>query len=178
MERVESVELPALVPGQVVGLEGEAGLGMTRLGLSLLAGPSGVGMVVAIDVRGWLSPLAAWEVGVLPDRLVVVRCEDRRLWPQVTAACLEGAAAVFAEIPRGVEDQHLRRLAALNRARRAALILRPLRGELPAGITHWRAKGAGVIWEGADRGHGRLDERYLSLQVSGKTIPLQAGRLA
>jgi hypothetical protein len=160
-----------LSPGKIVGLEGPAGLGLTRLGLSLLAVPSRVGTVVVIDVRGWFSPLAAWQVGVNPHRLVVVRCAERRLWTQVTAAVLEGVAAVYAEIPAGVGENDLRRLAALTRARKAGLALRPLRGSLPPGITHLRIRGSGVDWDGPDQGHGRLLERRLSMEVSGKSIP-------
>lgn len=172
---VERIPSLALSPGKIVGLEGPAGWGLTRLGLSLLAAPSQVGTVVTIDARGgWLSPLAAWEVGVKPGRLVVVRCADRRLWGQVTAAILEGVAAVYAEVPAGVGEHELRRLAALTRARKAGLALRPLRGQLPAGITHLRINGRGVSWEGADQGHGRLLERRLALEVSGKSLPWQA----
>ena len=160
-----------------MGLEGPAGWGLTRLGLSLLAAPSQVGTVVVIDVRGWFSPLAAWQVGVNRHRLVVVRCAERSLWPQVTAAVLEGVAAVYAEIPAGVGENDLRRLAALTRARKAGLALRPLRGSLPPGITHMRVRGSGVDWIGPDHGHGRLSGRQLSMEVSGKSIPLREVQL-
>ena len=166
-----------LSPGKIVGLEGPAGWGLTRLGLSLLATPSQMGTVAVIDVRGWFSPLAAWQVGVNPHRLVVVRCVERRLWTQVTAALLEGVAAIYAEIPAGVGENDLRRLAALTRARKAGLALRPLRGSLPPGIAHLRIKGSGVDWVGPDRGHGRLRGRRLSIEVSGKSTPLQEMRL-
>lgn len=162
-----------LSPGKIVGLEGPAGWGLTRLGLSLLAAPSQVGTVVVIDVRGWFSPMAAWQVGVNRHRLAVVRCSDRRLWPRVTAAVLEGVAAVYAEIPAGVGENDLRRLAALTRARKAALALRPLRGSIPPGITHMRVRGIGVDWAGPDQGHGRLIQRQLSMEVSGKSTPLR-----
>lgn len=162
-----------LSPGKIVGLEGPAGWGLTRLGLSLLAAPSQVGTVVVIDVRGWFSPLAAWQAGVNRHRLVVVRCAERRLWPQVTSAVLEGVAAVYAEIPAGVGENDLRRLAALTRARKAGLALRPLRGSLPPGITHLRVRGSGVDWIGPDQGHGRLLQRQLSMEVSGKSVPLR-----
>jgi hypothetical protein len=167
-----------LSPGKIVGLEGPAGWGLTRLGLSLLAVPSQVGTVVVIDVRGWFSPLAAWQVGVNRHRLVVVRCAERRLWAQVTAAVLEGVAAVYAEIPTGVGENDLRRLAALTRARKAGLALRPLRGALPPGITHMRVRGSGVDWVGPDQGHGRLRGRQLSMEVSGKSIPLREVQFA
>lgn len=167
-----------LSPGKIVGLEGPPGWGLTRVGLSLLAGPSQVGTVVAIDVRGWLSPMAAWEEGVMAHRLVVIRCDERRIWAQVTAAVLEGVAAVYAEVPSGVGESELRRLAALTRARRAGLALRPLRGQLPAGITHLRVRGMGVVWEGPDQGHGRLGSRRLSIELGGKSIPLQEVELS
>ncbi|MGQ0847664.1 MAG: hypothetical protein ACT4OP_00830 [Actinomycetota bacterium] len=173
-----AAETFSLQPGKIVGLEGPAGLGLTRLGLSLLAAPSRLGTVVALDVRGWLSPLAAWEVGVVPNRLVVVRCPDRRLWPRVVGAVLEGVAAVYAEVPIGVGDQELRRLAALTRARKAGLALRPIRGELPSGLTHLRVQGKGISWLGVNHGHGQLVERVLAIEVSGKSLPRQETTLA
>jgi hypothetical protein len=153
-------------PGRVTGLVGPPGYGLTRLGLASLSGHPG--MVAVVDVRGWLSPLAAWEVGLDPERLVVVRCGDRERWPSVTAALLEGLRAVYAEVPSGVPEPMLRRLGALARARRAALLLRPVRGDLPAGMAHLRLRGAGVAWEGTGAGHGRLTHRLLTLEASGK----------
>jgi hypothetical protein len=159
-----------LPPGRVVGLIGPAGSGLTRVGLSLLARPSRTSMVVTLDVRGWLSPLAAWEMGISPDRLVVVRCPDHRLWPQVAAALLEGVPAVYAEVPVGVRDQDLRRLAALARARRTGLVMRPLKGDLPAGVTHLRLRGRDLTWEGTAAGSGRLNHRRIRLEVSGTAV--------
>ncbi len=155
-------------PGRVMGLEGPPGYGLTRLGLAMLAGHDGT--VAVVDVRGWLSPLAAWEVGLSPERLVVVRCPDRSLWAQVTAALLEGVGAIYAEVPGGIAEQMLRRLGALARARRSALLLRPLRGGLPSGLAHLRLHGDGVAWEGVGDGHGRLSRRLLTLQAGGKGV--------
>jgi len=160
--------LLAVQPGRVMGLEGPPGCGLTRLGLSMLSGHPGT--VAAVDVRGWLSPLAAWESGVTPENLVVVRCPDRARWAQVTAALLEGLGAVYAEVPPGINDQLLRRLGALARARRSALLLRPLRGGLPAGLAHLRLQGEAVAWEGTGAGHGRLAQRLLTLRAGGKGV--------
>ena len=68
----------------MLGLIGGPGTGLTSLALALLA--TGTGMAAVVDVRGWLCPLAAWESGIAPERLVVVRCPERREWPQVTAS--------------------------------------------------------------------------------------------
>ena len=158
-----------LRPGHVTELLGIPGTGLTRLGLRLLAEPSQTAPVVALDTRGWISPAAAWEAGVAPESLVIVRCEDPALWPKVAAALLEGVNALYAEVPAGAREQDLRRLAALARARKAAVAMRPIgnRG-LPSGVAHLRLRALGVTWEGADRGHGRLGRRRLMLEASGK----------
>ena len=157
-----------LRPGWVMGLVGPLGYGLTGLGLAMLATPSKVGLVAMLDVRGWLSPPAAWEYGIDPERLVVVRCPDRRQWTAVTAALLEGLPALYAEVPIGIHERDLRRLAALARARRVALALRPLRGDLPEGVAHLRLRALGVDWGGVERGYGRLQRRQVLLEVSGK----------
>lgn len=158
----------ALEPGRIIGLTGSPGAGMTRLGLSLMADVSRLGPVAFVDTRGWFSPLSAWESGIEPDRLAVVRCHDNRRWPRVVAALVEGLGAVYAEVPSGVSDGMLRRLGALVRNRRRSLVLRPVRGGLPAGLAHLRLDARGVEWEGADAGHGRLTRRRLLLEASGK----------
>ena len=156
----------SLEPGRVLGLIGGPGTGLTRLALSLLAAQPG--MIAVVDVRGWLCPVAAWEVGIAPDRLVVVRCPDRSDWSKVTASLIEGFPAVYAEVPTHTTDADLRRLGALVRARKSALILHPVSGDLPAGVLHLRIEAESVRWEGADRGYGALLRRHLTLRASGK----------
>ena len=156
-------------PGHVTELLGIPGTGLTRLGLRLLAEPSQTSPVVALDTRGWISPAAAWETGVVPESLIIVRCDDPVIWPKVAAALLEGVNALYAEVPAGAREQDLRRLAALARARKAAVVMRPMstRG-LPGGVAHLRLRALGITWEGADQGHGRLGRRRLMLEASGK----------
>jgi hypothetical protein len=157
-----------LQPGRVIELAGVPGTGLTRLGLRLLAPPSLVGTVVALDSRGWISPEAAWETGVIPENLVIVRCDQAQIWPKVAAALLEGVRALYAEVPAGTKDQDLRRLAALARARKVLVAMRPLGDGLPPGVAHLRLRALGVTWEGADQGHGQLKRRRLVLEASGK----------
>lgn len=157
-----------LQPGRITELVGDPGTGLTRLGLKLLAPHSRVAPVVALDTRGWVSPEAAWETGVLAERFVVVRCDDPIVWPKVTAALLEGVRAMYAEVPSRVRDQDLRRLAALARARRVAVAMRSMNGGLPGGVAYLRLRALGITWEGANRGHGKLTRRRLVLEATGK----------
>ena len=156
--------------GRITELVGIPGTGLTRLGLKLLAPYSLMTPVVAMDSRGWISPEAAWESGVLAEHLVVVRCQDPLLWPKVTAALLEGMRAMYVEVPARVKDGDLRRLAALARARRVAVVMRSTGGGLPGGVSFVRLRALGVTWEGADRGHGRLTRRRLVLEATGKGV--------
>jgi hypothetical protein len=174
VSRAEKLELSEeshfldLHPGRVTELIGDPGTGLTRLGLKLIAPHSRVAPVVALDTRGWISPEAAWETGVIAERLVVVRCDDAVMWPKVAAALLEGVHAVYAEVPARIKEHDLRRLAALARARRVAVAMRSMGGRLPGGVAHLRLRALGVTWEGADRGHGRLTRRRLVLEATGK----------
>ena len=165
---VEANDLLALRPGRVIGLEGATGLGLTRLGFSMLAGAPPACRLVVVDVRGWICPLAAWEVGIDPEQLVVVRCDDAARWPRVVAALLDGVKAIYAEVPRGVREAMLWRLGAMVRSREATVILRPLAGRLPSGVAYLRVQGDRVVWAGAGEGHGYLDRRTLILELSGK----------
>lgn len=162
--------LLALQPGRITEVSGLTGMGMTRLGLGLLAAPSRRSTVVALDVKGWLSPLAAWEVGVDPVQFVIVRCSDPRQWTQVAAALIEGVPAMYAEVPATVRPEDLRRLAALARARRSGVALRPLGEGLPPGVAHLRLRATEVRWDGTDGGHGQLRRRHLVVEVSGRGV--------
>lgn len=160
--------LLGLEPGRVTELIGVPGTGLTRLGLKLLAAHSRSAPVVVLDTRGWISPEAAWETGVIAERLIIVRCDDPILWPKVVAALFEGVRAIYAEVPEQVGDRDLRRLTALARARRVAVAMRSMGKDLPTGVAHLRLRALGVTWEGADRGHGKLKNRRLVLEASGK----------
>ena len=163
-------DLLRIDPGKVASLNGEPGSGLTRVGLVMLAGHADEGPVAYLDVRGWLSPLAAWEVGIEPDRLVVVRCTDVVRWGRAVAALLDGTRAVYAEVPGGVKDAVIRKLGALARSRRTPLVLRSLAGSLPAGIAHLVLEVKEVTWEGAEQGHGRLRLRRSVVVASGKAM--------
>ncbi|GMR02028.1 MAG: hypothetical protein BMS9Abin20_0354 [Acidimicrobiia bacterium] len=165
---VETDDVFSLAPGQIAGLSGLPGSGLTRVGLSLLTPYTSQGPLAYLDVRGWVSPLAAWELGIEPERFVVVRTADIVTWSRVVATLLDGVRAVYAEIPHGVRDAALRTLAARARTRRTPLVLRPLDGKLPQGVAHLQIEAREVAWEGTEQGHGRLLVRRTLLDVSGK----------
>jgi len=165
---VELDNLLHLEPGRIIGLVGHPGFGLTRVGLSLLAAQAGRNSIAYLDVRGWLCPVAAWESGVDPDQLVIVRCNDPVRWGRALTALLEGVGWIYAEIPRGVKEAQLRRIASLVRSRRSSLILRPVQGDLPSGVAFLRLQAREVEWEGTAAGHGRLTIRSISFTASGK----------
>lgn len=167
---VASPDLLSLQAGRVTGLIGHPGFGLTRLGLVMLASREQLGPVAYLDVRGWLSPPAAWESGISPERLVVVRCDDPVRWARVAAHLLEGVGAVYAEVPSRIKPAQLHKLVALARNRKTPLILRPVQGDLPNGMAHLKLEARQVLWEGTEQGHGRLGERRLIFEASGKAM--------
>lgn len=160
----------AMVPGQVIGMEGAVGTGLTRLALMMLADIATRAPVAVVDTQGWFCPVAAWEVGIPPARLSVIRCSDDAQWAGVLSALMGGIGGIYAEVPSQVPDQVLRRLTAKARQLRSAVVLRPLGRSLPSGMTHMRIMGEGVEWVGPDQGHGRLTERNVALAASGKGV--------
>lgn len=112
--------------------------------------------------------MAAWEMGIEPERLVVVRSNDIVTWSRIVAILLDGAQGVYAEVPTGLRDQVLYKLAALARTKRTPLVLRPLSGGLPGGVAHLNLEVREVLWEGTEAGHGNLTNRRTLLVASGK----------
>jgi hypothetical protein len=161
-------EVFSLSPGQIAGLTGIPGSGLTRVGLSLIAPYAAQGHLAYLDVRGWASPLTAWELGIDPERFIVVRTDDIVTWSRVVGTLLDGMRGVYAEIPRGVKDSALRTLAARARTRRTPLVLRSVAGKLPQGVAHLYLEAREVEWEGTGQGHGALIRRRTLLDASGK----------
>jgi hypothetical protein len=161
-------DLLTIAPGQIAGLNGIPGSGLTRIGMLLLAPYAVRGPLVYLDVRGWANPMAAWEMGIEPERLVVVRNSDVASWGRIIATLLDGVRGVYAEVPVGMRDQVLYKLAALTRVKRTPLVLRPISGKLPSGVAHLNLEAREVVWEGTEAGHGNLTNRRTRLVASGK----------
>ena len=172
IDQIRDVHLESLAiePGQIAGLSGVPGSGLTRVGFSLLAPYASSGHVAYLDVRGWANPAAAWEMGIAPERLVVVRTDDVVSWSRIVATLMSGMKGVYAEVPTGVRDIVLRKLAAKARTTRTPLVLRPLDGVVPSGVAHLRLDARTITWEGVEAGHGQLTRRRALIDASGKSI--------
>jgi len=157
-----------LRPGQVAALSGLPGSGMTRLGLSMIVPHLERGVLAVVDVRGWISPWVAWELGVQPERIVLVRVKDITQWGRVVATLLDGVGGVYAEVPPGIKDAALRKLVARARSRKTPMVLRPTTERMPSGIAHIQLTARSVVWSGTDAGHGNLTTRRSLLDASGK----------
>ena len=170
--------LPALEPllanrglqrGATVQVAG--GPGATTLALAVLAGPTRAGSwaaCVGLPELGWA---AAAQVGVVLDRIVVVRPDDRS-WTTVLAALVDAFDVVVcgpAHVPTPTE---VRRITA--RARERGAVLMAVGG--PAGLHARRAwPGADVRmsvtagdWSGPGQGWGHLQTRRVTVSVEGR----------
>ena len=119
----ELVGTPGLRRGSTVVVEAAgAASGASALALALLGAPSAAGASAAIVGLPDLGLLAAQELGVALDRLVVVPQPAERA-AAVVGAFLEGVDIVLARLPDGLPGALARRLAARARERRSVLVL-------------------------------------------------------
>jgi hypothetical protein len=144
--------------------------GSTALALGLLAEASRAGGWVAVVGLPGVGVLAAQQLGLELDRLVLVP-DPGADGPTVIAALLDGVDVVV--VGPGVALGHADRRRLSARARERSSVLMP--------TTPW--PGAHVVltaeashWEGLGRGHGRLRSRRLTVDRSGRGTAGQAVR--
>lgn len=136
--------------------------GSTSLVLGLLAEASRSGSWVALVGLPGVGVLAAHELGIALDRVVLVP-DPGADGPTVVAALLDGVDVVVVGPGAALSDGDRRRLSA--RARERSSVLLP--------TTPW--PGAHVVltarseeWQGLGRGHGRLRSRRLVVERQGR----------
>ena len=141
--------------------------GSTSLALSLLAEASRSGGWVALVGLPGVGVLAAQQLGLDLERLVLVPAPGPDA-PTVVAALLDGVdVVVVGPVALGHSDR--RRLSA--RARERSSVLLPV---TPWPGAHVVLTAAASRWEGLGRGHGRLRSRTLIVQRTGRGT---AGRM-
>jgi hypothetical protein len=173
--------LPALEPllpgadlrrGATVSVDGPAA---TSLALAAAAGPSQDGAWVAAVGFPSLGLLAAAELGVALDRLVLVADPggdgEDAAWPAVVAALVDAFEVVLVHAQHRVGAADGRRLAARARERGAVLVQV---GASRSTSATW-PEGADVsltvvdaAWEGLGEGHGHLRARRVTVEGGGR----------
>ena len=161
--------------GATVSIGAAAGVGgATSLALALVAEASQHGSWVAAVGVPSLGLVAADELGVALERLVLVAAPERDAWGGVVAALVDGFDLVVLQAGRtGVRTTDARRLVARARERGAVLLQLgpgwPEGADVQLEVTRAR-------WEGLDHGHGHLQARKVRVRGGGRgeaTTPRQ-----
>ena len=166
--------LEALFPGG--GLRRGSVVAVSRgasLALALAAGPSAAGSWTAAVGLPDLGVLAAAELGIAVERLVLVPRPDEQ-WATVVAALLDGIEVVLAQPPAHLRAGHARRLA--SRARERGGVLVAVGGAWPEGADV-RLTALTVGADGLGRGDGRLAARQVEVIASGRGAAARERRL-
>lgn len=172
-------EFEGVLPGSVVqrgSVIGCHGATAVSLALALAAGPSASGAWVAVAGLPHLSAAAAGELGIVLERLVVVRepvngFDDRR-WGEVLAAMIDG----FDVVVLGPALEHLRpgtarRVAARLQSRGAVAIVVSHAERSGVFVTDLRLEARQSQWEGLGAGHGVACSRRTVLELAGRRVP-------
>lgn len=166
--------LPAsgLRRGTTVAVGASPGVaGATSLALALAAGTSQRGSWVAGVGLGSLGLVAAAELGVTLERLVLVADPERDQpgWATVVAALVDGFDLVLVAVGAGrnrLRAGDARRLAARVRERGAVLVA--VGGELPGERSPLRLTATSSMWQGLGEGWGHLQGRRMVVEASGR----------
>ena len=163
--------------GTTVAVGAQPGVaGATSLALALAAGASQAGSWVAAVGLGELGLVAASEMGVAFERLVVVADPgpDRAGWTSVVAALVDGFDVVLVAAGEGAQRRpgagmrpaDARRLVARVRERGAGLVA--VGGELPGERSPLRLTLTAARWQGLGAGWGHLQGRLVTVEAAGR----------
>jgi hypothetical protein len=163
--------LPAsgLRRGTTVAVDARPGVaGATSLALAVAAGASQAGSWVAAVGLGSLGLVAASELGVAFERLVLVADpgRERAGWASVVAALVDGFDVVLVAAEGRLRPADARRLVARVRERGAVLVA--VGGELPGERSVLRLTVTSSRWEGLGAGWGHLRGRRVTVESGGR----------
>lgn len=170
--------LPALEPllpgaglrrGTTVAVAARPGVtGATSLALALAAGASRAGSWVAAVGLGSLGLVAADELGLSLERLVVVADPGRERggWASVVAALVDGFDVVLVAAGGRLRAPDARRLVA--RVRERGSVLLAVGGDLPGERSPLRLAVTSSSWQGLGDGWGYLRGRRVAVAVEGR----------
>ena len=163
--------LPAsgLRRGTTVAVDARPGVaGATSLALAVAAGASQAGSWVAAVGLSSLGLVAASELGVAFERLVLVGDpgRERAGWASVVAALVDGFDVVLVAAESRLRPADARRLVARVRERGAVLVA--VGGELPGERSALRLTVTSTRWEGLGAGWGHLQGRRVTVEAGGR----------
>ncbi len=172
-ERVLPV-LPAiggLVPG--TGLQRGASVATTgpaarSLALALVAGASAGGSWIAVVGIPSLGLLAAAELGVNLERTVLIGSPEPSAWGTVVAALLDAFEVVVVSPEHRIRPADQRRLLARSRERGAVLVQAGGRPDAWPEAPELRLTVVAQSWRGLGSGHGHLQARRVTVEVTGR----------
>lgn len=148
--------------------------GATSLALALVAEASARGSWVAAVGLPSLGLVAADELGVALERLVLVAAPERDAWGGVAAALVDGFDLLVLRAGRNaVRSADARRLVARARERGTVLVL--LGDGWPDGVDVV-LEVARARWEGVEDGHGHLRARKVRVVRTGRGEAAQPQR--
>lgn len=130
--------------------------------LALLAGPSAAGGWTALVGMPEYGLLAASELGVVSERLLLVD-DPRERWTEVVAALLDGIQVVAVRPGYQPSPALSRRLVAVARKHGSALVVP---GAWAGADLNLRV--AAPRWRGVHDGHGRLRSRLVEVTATGR----------
>ena len=162
--------------GSVVGCQGSSAV---SLALALAAGPSLAGAWVGVTGLPSLGVAAAVELGVAPERLVMVAEPAQRFgdaqWADVLAAMIDGFdVLLLGPDAFGVRAGTARRLVARVQSRGAVLltVAGAGAGAAPSPFgADLQFDAADAVWQGLGEGHGVARGRRAVVQLSGRRVP-------
>ena len=170
--------------GSVVECAGSAAV---SLALALAAGPSLAGAWVGVAGLPQVGVAAAVELGVAPERLVMVAEPAQRFddgqWAEVLAAMIDGFdVLLLGPGARAVKAVTARRLVARLQSRGAILLSVVSVGSVgsvgsssdgASGVfgADMRFEATEAVWQGLGDGHGVARGRSANVQLSGRRVP-------
>jgi hypothetical protein len=161
---------PGLRRGTVVAVDGPAA---TSLALALAAGPSSAGSWVGVVGVPSLGLVAAAELGVALERLVLVAPPAPGEWAVVAATLVDAFDVVLVAPPRRGGPSLGRRLQTRVRDRGAVLCTVRSAGGTEADLT---LATTVVAWEGLEPGAGCLQARRVTVEATGRRAAAQPRR--
>lgn len=146
----------------------DGGPGATTLALALTVAASMDGSWTAVVGAPSLGLLSALELGIAPERLLVVPEPPRESWATVVAALVDAVDLVMVRAVR-VAPGEARRLVARAREREAVLVALPERGHADWPGVDVRLTVERSTWTGpCEHGAGRLMARQADVVAGGR----------